>query len=134
MEAKKVMEKVKAPKAGTTARNIAKTMISAGFCHMPVVDDDDVIIGIVSEHDILKKVQEGENIDKVTARDLMKSEVITVDENDGIDSVIGVMTSQYMISLPVVKRNGKLAGMISRRNILHNIVDHEYQDYFMTIP
>jgi len=134
MEAKKVMDKVKAPKVDANARDIAKTMISAGFCHMPVVDKDDVIVGIVSEHDILKKLQDGEDIDKITAKDIMHTEVVTVPDDASLESVIEVMTTQFMISLPVVKANGKLAGVISRKNILHNLIDHEYQDYFKTIP
>ena len=72
------------------------------------------------------------DLEKVTAQELMSKKVFTVNESDPIDTVIDIMTTQYIISLPVVK-NGKLVGVINRRNILHSMVDHEYQEYFMTI-
>ena len=74
----------------------------------------------------------GKNLEEVTAEELMSTNVVTVNETDTIDAVIDIMMTQYMISLPVVK-NGKLVGVINRRNILHDMVDHEYKEYFMTI-
>jgi len=132
MNAKKIMGKVKAPKKNAKGRDIARTMISQDYCHLPVVDDTGNVVGIVSEFDLLKAVKAGKNLDKVTAEELMSTKVLTVNETDSIDAVIDIMTTQYIISLPVVK-NGKLVGVINRRNILHSMVDHEYQEYFMTI-
>ena len=91
-----------------------------------------MVVGIISEFDLLKAVKAGKNLDDVTAQELMSTKVFTVNDTDTIDSVIDIMTTQYIISLPVVK-NGKLVGVINRRNILQSLVDHEYMEYFMTI-
>lgn len=132
MNAKQIMGKVKAPRKNAKGRDIARTMISQDFCHLPVVDESGTVVGIISEFDLLKAIKEGKDLDEVTAEQLMSSKVQTVNETDSVDAVIDIMTTQYIISLPVVK-NGKLVGVISRRNILHSMVDHEYQEYFMTI-
>ena len=132
MLAKQVMGKVKAPRKNARGRDIARTMISQDFCHLPVVDESGSVVGIISEFDLLKAVKDGKDLEKVTAEELMVQKVLTVDENDPLDKVIDIMTTQYIISLPVVK-GGKLVGVINRRNILHSMVDHEYQEYFMTI-
>ena len=132
MVAKQVMGRVKAPRMTATGKDIARAMISEDYCHLPVVDDSGAVVGIISEFDLLKAVKEGKDLEKVTAADLMSTKVITANEDDSIDSVIDIMTTQYMITLPVVK-NGKLVGVINRRRILHSIVDHEFQEYFMTI-
>jgi predicted transcriptional regulator len=132
MIAKQVMGRVKAPRMTATGKDIARAMISEDYCHLPVVDDTGAVVGIISEFDLLKAVKEGKDLDKVTAADLMSTKVITANEDDSIDDVINIMTTQYMITLPVIK-NGKLVGVINRRRILHNIVDHEFQEYFMTI-
>jgi len=132
MNAKQVMGKVKAPRKNAKGRDIARTMISQDFCHLPVVDEAGAVVGIISEFDLLKAVKAGKNLDEVTAEELMSTKVITVNETDSLDTVIDIMTTQYIISLPVIK-NGKLVGVINRRNILHSMVDHEYQEYFMTI-
>lgn len=132
MIAKQIMGKVKAPRKNAKGRDIARTMISQDYCHLPVVDESDKVIGIISEFDLLKAVKAGKSLEEVTAEELMSTKVVTVNENDTIDAVIDIMTTQYIISLPVVK-NGKLVGVINRRNILHDMVDHEYKEYFMTI-
>ena len=132
MTAKQIMGKVRAPKKNALGRDIARTMISQDYCHLPVVDESGGVVGIVSEFDLLKAVKGGKNLEKITAGELMSPKVITVDEAQPIEDVIEIMTTQYIITLPVVK-NGKLVGVINRRNILHSMVDHEYQEYFMTI-
>ena len=132
MIAKQIMGKVKAPRKNAKGRDIARTMISQEYCHLPVVDESDNVIGIISEFDLLKAVKAGKNLEEVTAEELMSTNVVSVKETDTIDAVIDIMTTQYIISLPVVK-NGKLVGVINRRNILHDMVDHEYKEYFMTI-
>ena len=132
MVAKTIMGKVKAPRKNALGRDIARTMISQDYCHLPVVDESGSVVGIVSEFDLLKAVKAGKDLEKITAEELMSPKVVTVNEDEPIEGVIDIMTTQYMITLPVVK-NGKLVGVINRRNILHNLVDHEYQEYFMTI-
>jgi len=132
MIAKQIMGRVKAPRKNAKGRDIARTMISQEYCHLPVVDESDNVIGIISEFDLLKAVKAGKNLEEVTAEELMSTNVVSVKETDTIDAVIDIMTTQYIISLPVVK-NGKLVGVINRRNILHDMVDHEYKEYFMTI-
>jgi predicted transcriptional regulator len=132
MNAKQIMGKVKAPRKNAVGRDIVRAMISQDYCHLPVVDAAGSVVGIVSEFDLLKAVRAGKDLEKITAEELMSPKVVTVNEDDSIENVIDIMTTQYMISMPVV-RNGKLVGAISRRNILHSMVDHEYQEYFMTI-
>lgn len=132
MNAKAIMGKVKAPRKNALGRDVARTMISQDYCHLPVVDDSGDVVGIISEFDLLKAVQAGKDLEKVTAGELMSPKVISVDEAEPVERVIDIMITQYMITLPVV-RNGKLVGVINRRNILQSMVDHEYQEYFMTI-
>jgi CBS domain-containing protein len=132
MNAKAIMGKVKAPKKSAKGRDVARTMISQDYCHLPVVDESGGVIGIISEFDLLKAVQAGKDLEIVTAGEMMSPKVISVGEDEPVDSVIDIMITQYMITLPVV-RDGKLVGVINRRNILHSMVDHEYQEYFMTI-
>lgn len=132
MIVKKMMGKVKAPKQNAKIRDIARSMISEEYCHLPVVDDAGMVVGIVSEFDILKAIREGKNIDTLTAGELMSKKVVTVEENDTVDKAIDMMTTTYIITLPVV-RDGKLVGVVNRRNILQSLIDHEYMEYFMTI-
>jgi predicted transcriptional regulator len=132
MNAKAIMGKVKAPRKNALGRDVARAMISQDYCHLPVVDESDNVVGIISEFDLLKAVKAGKDLEKITAGEMMSPKVISVGEAEPVENVIDIMITQYMITLPVV-RDGKLVGVINRRNILHSMVDHEYQEYFMTI-
>ena len=132
MIAKQVMGKVKAPKKEAKCRDVARYMISEDYGHMPVVDDSEKIIGIISEFDLLKAVRMGKDLDEITVGELMSPKVVTVNHDDSMDSVMDIMTKYYIVSLPVIKYD-KVIGIINRRNVLHSIVDHEYIEYFMTI-
>jgi predicted transcriptional regulator len=132
MNAKAIMGKVKAPRKNALGRDVARAMISQDYCHLPVVDESDNVVGIISEFDLLKAVKAGKDLEKITAGEMMSLKVISVGEAEPVENVIDIMITQYMITLPVV-RDGKLVGVINRRNILHSMVDHEYQEYFMTI-
>ncbi len=122
MNAKAIMGKVRAPKTNALGRDVARTMISQDYCHLPVVDDSDHVVGIISEFDLLKAVKAGKDLEKITAGELMSPKVISVGEAEPVESVIDIMITQYMITLPVV-RDGKLVGVINRRNILQSMVE-----------
>jgi CBS domain-containing protein len=99
----------------------------------PVVGDDDKVIGVVSEADMLAKAAlDGEpgvfdsivhhrDQDKArgtTAGDLMTSPPVTITPEDTISRAARLMYSSRVKRLPVVSAAGRLAGIISRADVL----------------
>src|SRR5579883_997107 len=63
--------------AGTKADVVASMMIE-GFGAVPVVDELQRVVGIVSEHDLLSALDGGHELDRLSAEDLMSRNPYTV--------------------------------------------------------
>lgn len=129
MLAKDIMGRVKAARKTAKARDIAMKLLSGEHSSLPVVDDEGFVVGIISEFDILRAIRGGKSVDEVTVDEMMSRNPICVEEDMPVDRLIDIMTDKHLLRVPVV-RDGKLAGSISRRNILDSIVTPEFVDSF----
>ncbi|CAO3434551.1 CBS domain-containing protein [Azospirillum endophyticum] len=122
-----------------TVADAAKTMLEHNISGMPVVDSAGKVVGIISEGDLLRRVELGterhrswwlgllsggtlpaEDFIKSHARkvaDVMTGHVATVDENASPEDVVRLMETRRIKRVPVV-RQGALVGIISRANLL----------------
>lgn len=106
-----------AAKREATGRHLAEKMLSGAFSGMPVVDENNRLIGVVSEFDLIKAMDYGKPLDKVTAEEIMTKKPIYVSEDTSVEEVIHVMTKHNIIRIPVVKDDIPV-GIISRSDIL----------------
>ena len=60
-----------------------------------------------------------------TARDVMNTECITVQENASIDEAIGIIVSQGIKRLPVLDIEGRFKGLISRESLMRTGFGYE---------
>ncbi|NSW87884.1 MAG: CBS domain-containing protein [Syntrophobacteraceae bacterium] len=104
------------------ARDVALQLLSGLYSGMPVVNDEGQIIGVVTELDLLEAVDEGKELAKLTAEDVMTKETITVDLDTSASKMIKIMREKHIIRLPVTE-NGKVVGIVSRCDILRTVVD-----------
>jgi len=103
----------------------------------PVLDDDGHVIGVVSESDLLAKLaldggegrmpgmitgllhqHEMEKARGITAEDLMTSPVATVSPDDTVEHAARLMYVRRVKRLPVIDADGRLAGIVSRADVL----------------
>jgi signal-transduction protein with cAMP-binding, CBS, and nucleotidyltransferase domain len=93
----------------------------------PVIDDDGKVIGVVSEADMLARqvlsagLAHGgkqEQAEVLTAGDLMTHPAITVSAQDSVEVAARLMYTLQVKRLPVIDRSGRLAGIISRTDVL----------------
>ena len=96
----------------------------------PVIDDQNIVIGFVSEQDCIKEMLHStffcEEPSSVT--DIMHHGVLTVTPETSILEVAETMLQNKPKKYPVV-RNGKLLGMISRRQILQALMHNDDSRY-----
>lgn len=101
-----------------TAQEVAQLLAEHRISGVPVVDERDNIIGIVTEADIISKVtREG-----LTVADLMSREVIAVDEEMSASDIACLLTERRIKRVPVV-REGKLTGIVSRGDIVRAVAE-----------
>lgn len=87
---------------------------------VPIVDNYNKLIGIVSERDIVSKlVVAALDADLTSAKDIMTSKIISAKLNDNINNVIAVMKNNNIRHMPVVDQNNVLTDFFSIRDFLN---------------
>lgn len=105
--------------------------------HLPVIDDDHKLIGIVSKEDYLllcdhftmfKKEKEEELnqrfLSSITVKDVMTKQVSTLHQNDPVALAVGIFKENMFKALPIVDDDQKLVGIITTYDLL-NFAFHE---------
>jgi CBS domain-containing protein len=125
---------VVAVKQGVSFKEMAALLRKYRVSAFPVLDDDQKVIGIVSEADLLAKEalnadrggaitamvhhKELKKADGVTAGDLMTHNVVTVKPDDTVEQAARLMYHLQVKRLPVVDAGGYLVGIVSRSDLL----------------
>jgi len=86
---------------------------------LPVVDDDKNLVGVVSELDLLVLL-DGQASESSPVSEYLSGNVLTVREDDLLTDVTELFLKHNFRRLPVV-RDGKLIGVISRRDMVRYI-------------
>jgi CBS domain-containing protein len=100
----------------------------------PVIDDDNKVIGIVSESDLLtKEALEGtvprtlqsltkqrlrSQVNAVTAADLMTKPAVTIGPDEPVAHAARLMFERRVKRLPVTSDDGTLIGIVTRSDVL----------------
>jgi CBS domain-containing protein len=87
------------------------------FGSLPVVEEDRTLVGLISEYDLLQAMIDGRDLRKVMAVEIMSSNPVIATENMMLEQVTNLFQDRYLTRVPVV-RNGKLVGILSRRDLL----------------
>ena len=105
-----------------TGDRLAGAITEGGFGSVPILAKDGKVLGIVSEFDLLKVIMEGKELSKVTAGDIMTKGAITVTQETPALEIIQLLQSKHLIRVAVVDAEGRLVGIVSRRDILEGYV------------
>jgi len=111
-------------KPTTTLFEIATKLSNKRIGAIVIVGPNGRVAGIVSERDIIRAVSvEGPDALKRPASETMIRDVVTCEEEDTVDQVMAMMTSQRFRHLPVMK-DGALVGIVSIGDVVkHHVAD-----------
>ena len=101
-----------------TGDKLAGAITEGGFGSVPILANDGKVLGLVSEFDLLKAIMEGKQLGTVTAGDIMHKGVISVTQDMRAMEIIQLLQSKHLIRVAVVDAEGKLVGVVSRRDVL----------------
>lgn len=123
-------------------REIITLLDNNNISGAPVVDAKGQVIGIISEKDLLYNLlpseeeyykdieyytnherieKEANKITKLTAKDLMSKDIISIEPDAHILHACALMLLRNIRRLPVME-NGKLVGIVTTRNIYKNFL------------
>ncbi|THI91160.1 MAG: CBS domain-containing protein [Nitrospira sp. CG24A] len=118
MMVKQVMQKMVQAAHLKTKGDVIASLIIEGFGAVPVVDAEDRLLGIVSEHDLLGALDDGKKLGAVTAIDIMTCNPYSIHPEAMLPTLIHVLRASDLIRVPVVDADDKLVGIIARRDVL----------------
>ncbi len=84
-----------------------------------VVSDAGSVAGVVSEHDVLRAIHDGADIDEIWAADIMTTDLVTTDRQTPVVEAARLMTANQVRHLIVV---GPEWGVVSIRDVLEALV------------
>jgi CBS domain-containing protein len=126
-------------KPDTSLKQVAELLSRCGISGLPVVDAEGQVLGVVSEADIILKERRRRQpgfwrrmLDreeplsaKATARtagEAMTSPAVTITGDRRVDAAAALMLDRQVNRLPVLDRAGKLAGIVSRADLVRAFV------------
>ncbi|MCX5192356.1 CBS domain-containing protein [Streptomyces sp. NBC_00249] len=95
----------------TPSRDVARLLVEHDISGVPVVDEDDRVIGVVSQTDL-------HATGDLTARALMSAPAVTVHAEQTVTEAARLMTRRGVERLPVVDEEDRLVGIVTRRDLL----------------
>ena len=95
---------------------LAQLLSQKSISGVPVIDTDGQIIGIVTEADIIGKV----NREGMCVADIMTPELIVVTEETQVGQIAMLLVERNIKRVPVM-RDGKLVGIVCRADIVNAV-------------
>ncbi|MFC4944970.1 HPP family protein [Pseudonocardia sp. GCM10023141] len=119
MRARDVMSSpVLVAKVSWRVEDAAAALARHGFTAMPVVDDDDRLVGIVSEADVvLDPMTSRPGPTSSTVAGVMSTDVLSVTAHTDLAVVTHRMLTAGVRVVPVLD-HGRVAGILTRRDLL----------------
>jgi CBS domain-containing protein len=130
----------------TPLDQVVRLLLSSIFTGVPVVDDADRPVGVITQGDLIYKgkmpmrlgllAESGsdklgavlEGLAAKSAGEVMTTPVISVAQDQFVKDAVDLMLKKRVKRLPVVDPEGKLTGMLSRLDIFRTIM-HEAPDW-----
>lgn len=130
-------------KPDTTLKEVAELLGSRGISGAPVVDDAGLVLGVVSEADILAKERRPRRQTRVdrllghthvdqkaaarTAGEAMTAPAVTIGADRRVDAAAALMLDRSVNRLPVIDREGLLVGIVTRADLVRAFVHSDEQ-------
>ncbi len=112
--------KLHTAKPNDTMRTVQHIMRDGGISGIPIVDENDYLKGIVSVDDIINALDLGYINDPVEKH--MSSNVVTLESHLPLSVGLSYFEKHPYRRFPVLNRDGKLAGIVSGRDILGTLL------------
>jgi len=94
---------------GRSVEEAARIMMTAGVTHLPVIDENDRLVGIVTAWDVSKAVA----LKYTRLEEIMTRKVATSAQDDPIERAAKRMNEHNISALPVVDADQRVTGMIT---------------------
>jgi CBS domain-containing protein len=107
-------DRVVAVREAASYKEIVAALTRFGVSAVPVIDAGQQVVGVVSEADLMAKVEAADD----RADELMTSPAVTIRPDASIADAARLMDGEEVKRLPVVDADGRLIGIVARSDLL----------------
>ncbi len=140
MKIKEIMTKdVISIKPDDDAKDALALLLKKEISGLPVIDDKNRLAGMFTEKEVLTMIlpsylekvgkfmyqenpkavkQKITNFQKMKVKDIMRREVVTVDEDTALCEVARIMLTQRVRRLPVLNKEKVVVGIVARQDVV----------------
>ena len=120
-----MQKKIVALKEDTSVKDICKLLVKREASGLPVIDKNKVLIGFVSERDVILAVTK-KDFFNFTAKKIMTKKVVCVSMSDPVTKASEIFSSKVYRRLPVVDAKNKLVGVVCRNDLISQLLGYYY--------
>ena len=113
-------------------RDLASRLVTNEFSGMPVADPDGRVVGVITEADIIRALLEGKRLENLSAGQVMTGPAVTVDAKTPLEDVMKCLQEHRIVRVPVMA-DGKLIGIIARRDLIRALIEPEFMVFRDTL-
>ncbi|MGH2480343.1 MAG: CBS domain-containing protein [Ktedonobacteraceae bacterium] len=99
-----------------SVQEVAQLLYQERISGVPVIDDDDQLIGMITEADIIRSIHR----DDLLVADVMSRQLVTVREDTPVSDIAALLSERKVKRVPVV-RTGQVVGIVSRADIVQAV-------------
>ncbi|MCP8313535.1 MAG: homocysteine biosynthesis protein [archaeon] len=99
-------------------KDVARILIAKSVDHLPIVDNEGKLMGIITSWDLAKAVAQ----DKRQLHEIMTLKVITAKEDEAIDTVVRRMEQHNISGVPVIDQSNYIIGILTTDDISRKLV------------
>ncbi len=104
-------------KEGNSVFDIASQLLDTHESGMPVISEDDRVVGFISEQDVLMALRGARRLEDIAVREIMNPIVVVAEEDATLEEASRAMEDLHIHRLPVV-RGERLIGTITRHDLI----------------
>lgn len=103
---------------------------------LPIVDDNNQLIGIISDKDIFHRIHQTKGeYHHLKVADVMTKDLIVGLPSDDLEYIAGIMDKNWIRHVPIVEEE-KILGLVSQRDIIkttarHTELENRYLNFYL---
>jgi CBS domain-containing protein len=101
----------------TSAFDVAMELLHSRYTGMPVIDERERVVGVVSQQDLLRALRGTRPLQEIEVGEIMTRAPIVIAEETTLEEAGKIMEDAHIHRLPVV-RAGALVGTVTRHDLL----------------
>ena len=103
--------------ANASWREVARIMTENELKSLPVVDDNNGLIGLITEYDVLGPIAESKDVNTIKAKDIVSKDVQKVTSDTPAMNVLKTFDDKKVFKILVLDKD-VLAGVIVKHDVL----------------